>query len=346
MDSHNIGEYKIIEKVGQGGMGEVYKAEHLKLGQTVAIKMLSPEYSENESMRRRFLNEARIQAKFTHPNVVNIHNFFETNNRTYLVMEFVKGETLDDVLRRRGILQIEEALDISYEVINALAFMHSKGVIHRDIKPSNIMFTEDGKVKVTDFGIAKSLNENTRHTKTGVVGSIDYISPEQILGEKTTVATDIYSLGITLYKMLTGRSPFKGTTDYAIMKSRLEDKPIPPSSYNRLISKSLNKAILKAISRDPEDRYKSLSALSQSLRSVSKNKDNRLDLSFLPEFRFPQLKGLSVMFDSFFKTSIKALILIFAVAALILLFKLIPNISLLYLYIKEFLLELYLSIIR
>jgi len=155
-----LGEYSVIEKVGQGGMGEVYKAVHTKLGQTVAIKMLSSEYSENESMKKRFLNEARIQAKFTHPNVVNILNFFEESNRAYLVMEYINGETLESVLKRRGTLQLEEALEISYAVISALVFMHSKGVIHRDIKPSNIMFTEEGTVKVTDFGIAKSLNEN------------------------------------------------------------------------------------------------------------------------------------------------------------------------------------------
>ncbi len=340
LNSEAIGDYRIIERVGQGGMGEVYKAVHSKLGQTVAIKMLSPEYSENESMRRRFLNEARIQARFTHPNVVNILNFFEEGKRAYLVMEFINGETLETVLRRRGILQIEEALQISYSVISALVFMHSKGVIHRDIKPSNIMFTEDGTVKVTDFGIAKSLNESTKHTKTGIVGSVDYVSPEQILGEQTTPATDIYSFGITLYKMVTGRTPFKGDTEYSIMKSRLEDKPIPPNSYNPLISKSLNNVILKAISRFPKDRYQSLIDFSQHLRSVSKPGKDKFG------FKLPELGRVSVLLDSFFKMSLKIFLVILSVAAIALIIKFIPTISLVYLYIKEFFIELYLSIIK
>jgi len=270
-----VADYNIIEKIGQGGMGEVYKAVHTKLDQTVAVKVLSSEYSLNPSMRKRFINEARIQAKFSHPNMVNIFNLIEQDNNVFIVMEYIKGGTLEGHLMQKGVLSQDESLKISLQVLSALQFMHSKGVVHRDIKPSNIMFTDTGVVKVTDFGIAKVMNEATKHTKTGMLGSVAYVSPEQILGEKTSITTDIYSFGITLYKMVTGRAPFRGNSEFVVMQGHLKEKPISPIKFNNNISKSLNKIILKSISKDPEKRYSSVFELIQSLKSVN-NKDSIL----------------------------------------------------------------------
>ncbi|NIP38927.1 MAG: protein kinase, partial [Candidatus Dadabacteria bacterium] len=298
----NVGEYRIVEKVGQGGMGSVYKAVHTTLEQIVAIKVLSSEFSDNPSMRSRFINEARIQAKFKHPNVVNVLNFFEIDEKAFLVMEFIEGETLEKILQRKGKLQIEEALDISYSVLNALVFMHSKGVIHRDVKPANIMFTRDNVVKVADFGIAKSVNEKTKHTKTGLLGSVMYLTPEQILGEQTSAATDVYSFGITLYKMLTGRTPFSNKTEFEIMKSHLEEDPTSPNEYNDYISKSLNKVILKSIAKDPKDRFSSASEFSQKLRS-SKKENFRLDINM------PDLAPIFDSFGLFIKRNMKKFII-------------------------------------
>lgn len=268
-----VADYNIIEKIGQGGMGEVYKAVHTKLDQTVAVKVLSSEYSLNPSMRKRFINEAKIQAKFSHPNMVNIFNLIEQDNNVFIVMEYINGGTLEGHLEQNGVLSQDESIKISLQVLSALQFMHSKGVVHRDIKPSNIMFTDTGVVKVTDFGIAKVMNEATKHTKTGMLGSVAYISPEQILGEKTSITTDIYSFGITLYKMVTGRAPFRGSSEYVVMQGHLKEKPISPIKFNNNISKSLNKIILKSISKDPEKRYSSVFDLIQSLKSVN-NKDS------------------------------------------------------------------------
>ncbi len=270
-----VADYNIIEKIGQGGMGEVYKAVHTKLDQTVAVKVLSSEYSLNPSMRKRFINEAKIQAKFSHPNMVNIFNLIEQDNNVFIVMEYINGGTLEGHLKQKGVLSQDESLKISLQVLSALQFMHSKGVVHRDIKPSNIMFTDTGVVKVTDFGIAKVMNEATKHTKTGMLGSVAYVSPEQILGEKTSITTDIYSFGITLYKMVTGRATFRGSSEFVVMQGHLKEKPISPIKFNNNISKSLNKIILKSISKDPEKRHSSVFELIQSLKSVN-NKDSIL----------------------------------------------------------------------
>ena len=236
-----VADYNIIEKIGQGGMGEVYKAVHTKLDQTVAVKVLSSEYSLNPSMRKRFINEAKIQAKFSHPNMVNIFNLIDQDNNVFIVMEYINGGTLEGHLEQNGVLSQDESIKISLQVLSALQFMHSKGVVHRDIKPSNIMFTDTGVVKVTDFGIAKVMNEATKNTKTGMLGSVAYVSPEQILGEKTSITTDIYSFGITLYKMVTGRAPFRGSSEFVVMQGHLKEKPISPIKFNNNISKSLNK---------------------------------------------------------------------------------------------------------
>jgi len=254
MLSKTVGSYKIIEKIAFGGMGVVYKGIHTKLEQYVAIKVLSPQFASNQNMKSKFLSEAKIQAQLHHPNVVNIMNFIEEDDETYLIMEYIEGETLEELLLRRNKLPIEEALNISKGILSALNYMHSKGLAHRDIKPSNIMFNKEGIVKVTDFGITKIIGDD-KNTKSGLVGSYTYMSPEHILGEDVGIESDIYSFGITLYRMVTGQVPFKGSTEYSIMKGHLEKPRIPPWIINPEVPRKLGKIILKSISRNPKDRF-------------------------------------------------------------------------------------------
>ena len=267
MIGKTIGPYNIVEILGKGGMGVVYKAVHTTLEQQVAIKALSSELASNPSSRKRFVKEAKIQAKFSHPNVVNIFNYLDEGEDVYIVMEYVNGQTLEQKLKSEGAISEKEAISISIPVLEALDFMHSNGVIHRDIKPSNIMITNTGLIKVTDFGIAKVLDENTQQTKTGMVGSLYYISPEQILGEQTSAATDVYSFGVTLFHMITGKALYEGT-EYAIMTSHLEGKPVPPWEVNDNVSKNFGKVVLKAIQKTPKDRYKTARAFSDDLKRV------------------------------------------------------------------------------
>jgi len=268
MEGKEVGPYRVLEKVGQGGMGVVYKAIHTKLDQDVAIKVLSPEFSRDSSMRDRFVREAKIQVKLSHPNVVNILNYLEEGGEVFLIMEYVNGETLESRLKRVGTFQIEKAIPICLKVLEALDFMHSKGVIHRDIKPSNIMFTDSGVVKVTDFGIAKVLGEKG-HTRTGMrIGTLWYMSPEQIRGEEATIASDIYSFGVTLYQMVTGRVPFSGDSEYTIMKGHLEERPIPPWEINGNVSKELGRVILKALAKNPKDRFQNVGEFIEDLRKA------------------------------------------------------------------------------
>jgi len=262
-----IGPYNIVEILGKGGMGVVYKAVHTTLEQQVAIKALSSELASNPSSRKRFVKEAKIQAKFSHPNVVNIFNYIDDGKDVFIVMEYVNGQTLDQKLKNEGTISEDEAITISIPVLEALEFMHSNGVVHRDIKPSNIMISNTGLVKVTDFGIAKIVDEKTKQTKTGMVGSLYYISPEQILGEKTSAATDVYSFGVTLFHMVTGKALYEGT-EYAIMTSHLEGKPPPPWEVNDNVSKNFGKVVLKAIQKAPKDRYKTATAFAQDLKKV------------------------------------------------------------------------------
>ena len=269
MIGQQIGPYNVMESLGQGGMGVVYRAMHAKLEQLVAIKVLSPEYASNAEMRERFVREAKLQVQLSHPNVVNILNYLEDSQSVYLVMEYVDGESLEDRLKREGPLAPSECCRIATEVLHALAFMHQRGIIHRDIKPSNIMLTEEQHVKVTDFGIAKGSGDKPL-TRTGVqIGTVWYMSPEQIKGGEVNAASDVYALGITLYEMVTGQVPFQSDSEYEIMKSHVEEVPRDPVSINSQLSRGLCDVILKALAKDPAQRYQSAEELRQALSAVS-----------------------------------------------------------------------------
>jgi eukaryotic-like serine/threonine-protein kinase len=280
MIGREIGPYRIIEKIGQGGMGIVYKGLHVKLEQEVAVKVLAPELSRDPSMRERFINEAKIQARISHPNVVNVFNYVEEGSNLFLVMEFIPGETLDSKLKNTG--RCPDAINICISVLSALDFMHSRGIVHRDIKPGNIMFLEDGTVKVMDFGIAKVAGERGQ-TKTGMrLGTLWYMSPEQIMGEEASVPSDLYSVGVTLYQMLTGRIPFGGDSEYMVMKAHLEEKPIPPWEINAAVSKDVGRIILKSLSKDKTERYQTARQFAADLASAAGRASNTNDVSAAP----------------------------------------------------------------
>ncbi len=263
-----IGDYKILKKIGEGGMGVVYQGVHVRLEQLVAIKDLSPELASNSEMRERFIREAKIQAKLNHPNVVNVHNLLERDGRLFLVMEFVEGQTLDKIIQEKGAMPPATATRITRQVLEALAFMHSKGVIHRDLKPGNIMITPEGHVKVTDFGIAKATTEQG-HTRAGVrLGTLWYMSPEQIKGKSVDARSDLYAMGITLFQMVTGKLPFFGNSDFEIMKAHAETPPPDPKKIKKDIPKPLAVIILKLLEKDPAKRYSSAAEVLKDLDSL------------------------------------------------------------------------------
>jgi len=271
----NILGYTILREIGEGGMGKVYLAENVSIGQQVAIKILDPVLARNSELRERFNQEARIQVALQHKNIVRVLNAQTDNDYTLMILEYVEGVSLDRVIKRRKTLAVDDALRIFEQVLSAVGYAHEKGVVHRDIKPSNILVSADGTAKVTDFGIAKVLGD-TKLTRTGTsMGSPDYMSPEQVLGKKDIDhRTDIYSLGATLYEMLTGRPPFisedgeSSDSDFLIKTAHVQQVPDKPSAINPLLSEDVSAVILRALSKPPEARFQTCNEFMVSLKSA------------------------------------------------------------------------------
>ena len=262
-----IDNYKIIEVIGRGGMGVVYKATDLNLEKTVALKMIDPFYARDENFLRRFRTEAIALAKLENKNIVGVYALRETDNGLFMVMEYVQAKTVSDWLKEKGAFQIDEALKIIRQLLNAINHAHQVGVIHRDIKPNNILLCEDGTVKVMDFGLAKLIQEHgEQSTVTQTAGTLFYMSPEQIKGSKIDNRSDIYSIGMTIYEMLTGRIPFeRGSGDFNIQKQIIEGKIVPPDNYNSGLPKPLVKFIMKAIDKNPEKRFRNITEMLSDL---------------------------------------------------------------------------------
>src|SRR5512135_361495 len=268
MISH-LGRYEIVGELGQGAMGVVYKATDPLIDRIVAIKTitLSLAQEEREEYEARFYQEAKAAGRLSHPNIVTIFDVGRTGDVAYIAMEFLQGRELRDILNDKKLLPVDQVVDIVAQVALGLDYAHEHGVVHRDIKPSNIMVGRDGHVKITDFGIARMASAGVR-TQTGMVlGSPKYMSPEQVMGKLTDQRSDIFSLGVMLYEMLTGQAPFMGENVNAIMYQTLNAIPQPPSAMNASVPEMLNFIVAKALAKDLEHRYQSARDFANDLRA-------------------------------------------------------------------------------
>lgn len=265
---NRLGRYEIISELGQGAMGVVYKAMDPLIDRVVAIKTinLSLAQDEKEEYEARFYQEAKAAGRLSHPNIVTIFDVGKTGEIAYIAMEFLQGRELREILNAEFALPVEQVLDIVSQVATGLAYAHEFGIVHRDIKPSNIMVVRDGYVKITDFGIAR-MESAAIHTQTGLVlGSPKYMSPEQVMGKTVDLRSDIFSLGVMLYEMLTAQSPFAGENVNAIMYQTLNSVPMPPSRLNVAVPEMLNFIVAKALAKNTDDRYQSATEFAEDLR--------------------------------------------------------------------------------
>lgn len=269
--SYVINRYEIIAKIGSGGMADVYKAKDHVLNRLVAIKVLKQEYSTDATFVKKFRVEAQSAAGLSHPNIVSVYDVGEDDGVYFIVMELVQGITLKNYIDMKGKLDIREALNISVQIAAGLSAAHENRIIHRDIKPQNIIMSRDGKVKVTDFGIAKVADSTT--VTTTAAGTVHYISPEQARGGYSDERSDIYSLGITMYEMVTGRVPFEGETNVAVALMHIQSEMVPPRKLEPSIPVSFEKIILKCTQKKPERRYASAKELIADLRKVLTHPD-------------------------------------------------------------------------
>lgn len=263
--------YELLQCVGEGGMSFVYKAKCRKLNRFVAVKILKDEFKNNEEIVRRFKKEATAIANLSNPNVVNVLDVGTQDDINYIVMEYVEGKTLKDIIKEKGALPYEVAISIGIKVAKALECAHKSGIIHRDVKPQNILVNEEGVVKVTDFGIAKSMDSSTIAHTNSVMGSAHYFSPEQAKGTYTDYRTDLYSLGIVLYEMVTGVVPFNGDSPVTVAVKHIQEKAIPPKNINQNIPNSLNDLIMKAMEKDPVNRYQTAKEIIGDLEKIKKD---------------------------------------------------------------------------
>lgn len=316
--------YKILEKVGSGGMASVYKAQDILLDRIVAVKILHSKYASDHDFVVRFRQEAQAAAKLSQPNIVNIYDVGYDENAHYIVMEYVRGETLKDYIEKHGHLPINTSIQISFDIGEALEHAHANGIVHCDIKPHNILVTETGRIKVADFGIARAINSSssTKDEKS-VLGSVHYFSPEQASGGKIDERTDIYSLGVVMYEMMTGVVPFEGDTAISVALQHVQNDIPLPTKYNRRIPQLVERVILKAMEKNPDDRFQTISEMMSELRMaqgfvntnkgampIIKNNFNTQKLQPIKEQEEPEKQNLFMrLIDSISNHSKKSIII-------------------------------------
>jgi len=264
-----LGRYEVLGELGQGAMGVVYKARDPLIDRVVAIKTinLGLAMDEKEEYEGRFYQEAKAAGRLNHPNIVTIYDVGKSGDVAYIAMEFLEGRELRDIMNERGVLPVEQVLDVTAQVALGLQYAHEHDIVHRDVKPSNIMLVRDGHAKITDFGIARMASSAVR-TQTGMVlGSPKYMSPEQVMGKEIDQRSDIFSLGVMLYEMLTGHAPFDGENVNAIMYQTLNVIPAPPNAVNPAVPEMVNFIVAKALAKGLEDRYQNARDFAADLRS-------------------------------------------------------------------------------
>lgn len=271
--------YRLTEQIGMGGMAIVYRAVDLRTGHNVAVKVLRPEFNEDSEFIGRFQREAEAASKMTHHNIVNLLDVGMDGENRYLVMEYVQGKTLKEVIQERGKLSPPLACQIAIRILSALEHAHRNGIVHRDIKPQNILVHADGHIKVADFGIARIANSSTLTKGDNVMGSVHYFSPEQAKGEGASAASDIYSTGIVLYEMLTGRVPYDGDNPVAVAMQHLHATPVPIQSLAPDVPVSVVRVCMKAMEKNPMQRYQSARDMAADLRAALENRDGNTGMN-------------------------------------------------------------------
>lgn len=264
-----LNRYELLEKIGEGGMGIVYKAKCHLLNRFVAVKTLKAELSNDEAFIARFKREANSVASLSHPNIMNVYDVGSENNINFIVMEYINGKTLKQVIKENVRLSSLKTLDIAFQIAKALECAHKNDIIHRDIKPDNILITEDNVIKVADFGIAKIVNSTTISNLNMVVGSVHYFSPEQAKGKSVDCRTDLYSLGIVMYEMLTGQVPYNSESSISVAIMHIQEPIIPPKQVITDIPEDINQAILKALEKEPINRYQTAKEMANILKIIN-----------------------------------------------------------------------------
>jgi eukaryotic-like serine/threonine-protein kinase len=290
-----IGDYEVVARLGAGGLGVVYEVQHLISERREAMKILLPDQSGTPEMVERFRREVQTLATLNHVNIAQLHTAFYHENQLAMIMELIHGETLRD-LRARTAITLPQALDYIAQTLNALSYAHRLGVVHRDIKPSNIMITDGGFVKLLDFGIAIT-GHGSDLTRAGyLLGSLNYMSPEQVGGSKATSRSDIYSVGVTLYELLTGELPIKGENNYEVMMGHINQVPIPPHHIAPLVPTPVSDAVMRALAKDPMQRFATADDFLHSLKlTPATSQEGDTYAAPLPTMAAPATSGRTPM---------------------------------------------------
>ena len=277
------GRYEILEEVGNGGMAVVYKAKDFDTGAIVAVKILREEYLDNDEFCRRFRNESRAIALLNHPNIVKIFDVCNSPSLQYIVMEYIDGISLKDYIEQQRVVKVKEAVHFTTQILRALMHAHSKGIVHRDIKPQNIMLLSNGRIKVTDFGIARLITSQTSTITDKAIGSVHYIAPEQARGAATDARADLYSVGVMLYEMLTGKLPFDANSAVSVAVMQLQADPKMPRQINPNIPVGLEEITIQAMQKDPNARYQSAAEMLQDIENFKLNPGIKFNYKYIVE---------------------------------------------------------------